>query len=909
MALRVKLAPTRFGVTLAPLRAWSTIAARWFVQARWLHVGLIVLLGALLRFWGVLHGWREDFVYHPDAETITIPDAWGRYVRDEWVGRVGKASTPLFIFLHAGAIRIVAGITEFLAMPINWTMPFVAAIGSTLNATLGTITVLVVYTTGLLALGHAAGVVAALLLAVSPLHSLHSHYPYPDVTMTFFLALALLVSVTVLSRPSIPRSLLGVGLVGAAAATKVGGFAVAPAVGLALFLGWRRRLGTLWAVGVVGLLALLGAFSLQGLTSGFYRNPWQVVDYVRGLIAWRWGADGLWERLEIITGTLSSWYGVGEVLLAVAGVVVAGWRRMALGGVLLVLLGALSLVLYLVPVPDDRFLVPVTVGFALLGGLGIAEGLKASRRRALPLAMIALILGGTLLPALHRSVRQGLFLMLPDTRYLAGLWLEAHVPLSMRVAIEGYWPLGANERPGATYFDVRRPLSAQADRFDLLVTSSLEHGRYVERPNYYPRIAAFFRDLPREARLVRSFELFPMGFTQPTIRVWWPNPTAVPPMARGYFPRPFEETWNGGVSWLDEAPYDKDDRTWWIRGGYHRAITLVSQQSFETLAVFLRNGTAPSRVRIRTGLTERSRWLSPHGRTLLTFTPGSLTWQPPYLAPLRISVDSGDGVLVQVRHGARAIGETFWSWGEWDQAIPWLRQATRPGPPDPEALLLLASAYVQSGRAAAARETLDALMRVAPEFLSQYRALVSTEETRPFDQRFAEFTGLNPALLRFSLATTFEAEALPRLAGEVEPMRGASGDHAVIVHPGQRPSLRVITYGPYTYFPWGAYRAVFRVHGLAPGSPGPVLEVQAGQTLLARMQVAAARLPHDRFIEVAVPFSHPDPAAPVEFRVLAAETAGLAIDAVRVEPDLQAMFAMKLALLRGGSHPPEPHPN
>ncbi len=76
-----------------------------------------------------------------------------------------------------------------------------------------------------------------------------------------------------------------------------------------------------------------------------------------------------------------------------------------------------------------------------------------------------------------------------------------------------------------------------------------------------------------------------------------------------------------------------------------------------------------------------------------------------------------------------------------------------------------------------------------------------------------------------------------------------------------------------------------------------MLEVQAGQTLLARMQVAAARLPHDRFVEVAVPFRHPDPAVPVEFRVLAAETAGLAVDAVRVEPDFQALFAMKLALL------------
>lgn len=482
-------------------------------------------------------------------------------------------------------------------------MPFVAAIGSGLSAALGTFTILVVYGIGRLAYSHAAGIVAAVFLAVSPLHSLHSHYPYPDVTMTWFLALAILALVTVLHRPSVPRSVLTAAAAGAAAATKLGGIAAAPPVALGLFLGWRRRVGTLWALVAAGLLALAVLLSLLSLTfGGYYEGSLgALIGRLRAELQAVWGLADPLGQVRMLFGTLWASTDSGQLLLAGAGLVAAAWRRTPLDWVLFVLVGCLGLVLLHVPVPDDRFFVPVMVAATLLGGRAVVEALRASRGRPGPVALVVTLLIAAVLPDLHRSFRQGLFLSLPDTRYLAGLWIQAHVPPSMRVAFEGYWPLGVNERPGATYFDARKPLAEQTERFDLLVTSSLEHGRYVERPEHYPQIAVFFRDLPRSAHLVRSFELLPRGFTHSTIRVWWPAAAPVGSTVRPYLPRPFDDSWNGGVSWLDDAPYDRDDRTWWIRGGYHRAVTLVSQRPFETIGIFLRNGTTPSRVRIRTG--------------------------------------------------------------------------------------------------------------------------------------------------------------------------------------------------------------------------------------------------------------------------------------------------------------------
>lgn len=41
-------------------------AGAW-ARARGVQLGLIVLVGAVLRFWGILHGLREGYIYHPDA--------------------------------------------------------------------------------------------------------------------------------------------------------------------------------------------------------------------------------------------------------------------------------------------------------------------------------------------------------------------------------------------------------------------------------------------------------------------------------------------------------------------------------------------------------------------------------------------------------------------------------------------------------------------------------------------------------------------------------------------------------------------------------------------------------------------------------------------------------------------------
>ena len=108
---------------------------------------------------------------------------------------------------------------------------------------LGTLTVLVMYMLARRIWGHRAGLIAALTLAVMPLHVVHSHYATVDVPMTFFITLTLLLSVRALEEPSWRNFAWAGAAAGLAASVKYSGIVclVAPATVWVMLLARTRR--------------------------------------------------------------------------------------------------------------------------------------------------------------------------------------------------------------------------------------------------------------------------------------------------------------------------------------------------------------------------------------------------------------------------------------------------------------------------------------------------------------------------------------------------------------------------------------------------------------------------------------------------------------------------------------------
>lgn len=130
--------------------------------------------------------------------------------------------------------------------------------------------------------------------------------------------------------------------------------------------------------------------------------------------------------------------------------------------------------------------------------------------------------------------------------------------------------------------------------------------------------------------------------------------------------------------------------------------------------------------------------------------------------------------------------------------------------------------------------------------------------------------------------------------GVFDPRAGAPGGPPAVVAIGP----------PALYLAPGAYRARVFLRGGPAGGAGsaPVAEVR----LWAERQLVAARAvpgaeagPGPGFVEVVVPFRHADPAVRVAVEVRATGRGPVAIDRLRVDPDLRAAIRDRLYALEG----------
>ncbi len=344
-------------------------------------VPVALLIGLALRVAGL--GWGlpaagRGYPYHPDEPVValaTLRIDFGALQLSPRMFNYGSLS----LYLDRLAINLVAAMGGVDLAPTapspaaGRTVGAVIRIGRWLTVVMGVLTVAVVAGLGARLYGPAAGGLAALLLALAPLHLAHGHYNTVDVPATFWTTLCLLLCAGALRRPGRAALATAGACAGLAASTKYNAGLVVLAPLYVLAATWRRPT---WcpldraAALVYTLLAAAAVFLLT--TPGIFLDPVQFWHDFRFELWHSSTGHGLvfehtspaW--LYHLTRSLPDGLGVPLALVAMAGVVCALFRHRVEEGLLLSFLLPYFMVIGSAEVKFSRYLLPILPPLLLL---------------------------------------------------------------------------------------------------------------------------------------------------------------------------------------------------------------------------------------------------------------------------------------------------------------------------------------------------------------------------------------------------------------------------------------------------------------------------------------------------------------------------------------------------------------
>jgi hypothetical protein len=891
-------------------RFWERAAAigrpglsKWFYRLQrppfssvWLLLGVITLLGGIFRLAGVLHGFPERFTYHPDAGLI-FPEAWRVFLTGE---TQGAYFGPVYLRLLVLGMQALNHIGLFLGYPIVWSQEHIGAVASLLSAALGTATIPLVYFLGARAFGKSVGLLSALLLSVNPLHTFHSHYPYRDVPLVFFLTLTVLFCLRIAQRPTW-WNIAGGSLLGliSAAVKPAGLVSFIPLFSAALIgLLRSRKWHTLLLMAVMFALAMLlmHYFRLSFLITQHGNLLYFAYFYVTAL------ATNILSGLQTSLLLQEYWLGYPLLITFLAGLFLAFWRRTDQDLVLLSFFLPAFLLSAAYRYLDERFLVfLLPVALTLAGRLFVDLDRLLARRTAgrflVTAAALALLTQGA-----TQSWWQGLLLALPDTLTLSEKWLKAHLPRDTSIAMQGgYYPNDLNNWPRVSFLDPSRPLAEERKKGEIIVTSSADYlHRWLLVPKKFPRENRFYRELPREATLMKSIAFEPRGFVHSQVDVYLTDP----PPADGLrlnLPRPYDAAWNDGISFVHRSPYDRDDRTFLLKGIDQRTTRLVSPERLGQVAVFLQNSDHPCRVRVQVDRKVKIRDLKAGEKQVLFFEPSWFLPRKPALYSVHlITTDPEALILAHLRCRDLEIAETYFNWEYWRDAAAFLERHLRRDPGDIDSRILLAAAFEKMGQPDAVRDGIRFIRGQHARGLEHYLSLGRDDpEPLSWKARFRAGTGLDPDILTYALARDFEAETFYGISLARQKDAGASGDYKITYSPPNRTTEFFVNEG--LLLPPGAYTAWFLLQTPAPKNNEPlaVIRIYSGQQEVAFRRLRAADLSDPQgFTKIGLPFVHDQPLKGLVVHMTPSGRLPFSLDKVRLEPDLPTLCRLKTELLQ-----------
>ena len=457
-------------------------------------LGLALLAAALLRFWALSQG----IGFNPGPDEPEVMDRAVRMMKTADFNPHFYDYPGLYIYVETAVATV-----RFLTGAVQGTWSSLAQTQvddfylwcRAMTALLGTATVWVVYQAGL-RWGRQVALLAAILVAVMPLHARESHYVLTDVPMTFVVMVTLLLSLRAHERSTLAAFALAGGAAGLAAALKYNGAlaVLMPLIACAMTPRLPRSRVT---VALAVMASMVGAFLASApytlldlptflnqfarLSSEYHQVPltsepiWQI--YLKHLrIALQWPGS----------------------LMVIGGLGVAAWQAVRDRDRLRWVLALAFPLFYFRFVSQQtivyaRYLLPIVPFLALLAAAFVVAVIAAMRRRQLqPRLRDAVTLVLTVIaivPPAYTAVGYDADAAKVWTQGLAYDWIRGDLPQGATVRLEGSVTMRLPPAYHPSYAKQLRldpPGYYSEQGVDYLVASSQVYGQFFADPTSFP---------------------------------------------------------------------------------------------------------------------------------------------------------------------------------------------------------------------------------------------------------------------------------------------------------------------------------------------------------------------------------------------------------------------------------------
>jgi 4-amino-4-deoxy-L-arabinose transferase-like glycosyltransferase len=489
-----------------------------FLSLKAIHLAAVLVLVLLLRLMGV--GWGLPLVYHPDepkfVDLVVAMMQTGDFNPHYFV----YPSLFLYLLLPFGLLVFAQGVTKGTFVSLadlvptqmlntgtgTTVLPSLYLLGRLEMTLFGLVAIYLIYRLGRELYGWQTGILAALLLTLSPINLITGYWYRPDALIALLVVASIYAAVRIYSSGSWASYIAAGLLAGLAAASQYNGLVVVATLWIGHFLrrgvlaDARPWLGT--AMAAIGFLIGM-PFALLDMPTWLKDLAWQLRHYY---VIGHAGADGegLIGQARWYLGKLLTTMGILPLFALIGVLKDVSQRRWV--AIILIAFPAIYLPLIIRPrVHTIMMLTPILPFLALLAARGFATiwRHRPTHGNARWLVTVGLLVTLLAVPWLQTLSTVHMFAR-PEVRTLAREWIVEHLPIGARIAMESYTPLLPDR------FDVVFIADKLADhppewyvenQFDLVVASSATYGRY------YTNALEYSEDASKYDQLFETFAL------------------------------------------------------------------------------------------------------------------------------------------------------------------------------------------------------------------------------------------------------------------------------------------------------------------------------------------------------------------------------------------------------------------